>query len=209
MHPKRMTPATPLGSDVSAPPPKRGPAEYASIGEPDPANLREDGPIERPAAPRATPKTPKPDIAELETDPRTAVKTAELTPEFDWKRNGPDRPGSDRPGSSPESDPSEADREVILEGETDRAAGSRGNPPPKSRGTGPRMLARATIIPTDPDTAPSASGATPPRQGTSRPAASPRSPVRVAADRTTPARRKPSFSEAPVEPGYRPLATSR
>ena len=209
MHPKRMTPATPLGSDVSAPPPKRGPAEYASIGEPDPANLREDGPIERPAAPRATPKTPKPDIAELETDPRTAVKTAELTPEFDWKRNGSDRPGSDRPGSEPESAPSEADREVILEGETDRAAGSRGNPPPKSRGTGPRMLARATIIPTDPDTDPSASGATPPRQGTSRPAASPRSAVRVAADRTTPARRKPSFSEAPVEPGYRPLATSR
>jgi hypothetical protein len=177
LHPKRMNADTPLGSDIAAPPPRRNSSELASISEPDAANLREDGPIERPAPSRTPAKPPKPDIAELETDPRTRVKTAELTPEFDWKRNGTDRP--DRADSAPADE-----REVILEDESDAA-------PAKPRGTGPRMLARATYIDSEP----------------TRPTPSAKAPSnRALATTRAPTRRKPSYSEAPVEPGYRPLS---
>lgn len=181
LHPKRMTDSTPLGSDIAAPPPRRSSSELASIREPDAANLREDGPIERPAPARVPAQPSKPDIAELETDPRTRVKTAELTPEFDWKRNGTDRPG--RATEAPAEE-----REVILEEDADTAPASA---PAKPRGTGPRMLAKATYIASEPEAESPAAKA---------PAS------RAVATSRTPARRRPSYSEAPVEPGYRPLA---
>jgi len=68
----------------------------ASLGEPDAANLRNDEPVvERP---REKPvKEPAARIGALDNDARTPVRTAELSPEYDWTRQNDEATNADEP----------------------------------------------------------------------------------------------------------------
>jgi hypothetical protein len=95
-------------------------SEFASLGEPDAANIQSDEPInERPLPPRRTEEPVR--IAALETTPSTAVRTAELSPEFDWTKQ--DRqPPANRPTQDGSPAEDNGDREVVLEGDPEPAA---------------------------------------------------------------------------------------
>lgn len=71
-------------------------AMTASLGEPDAANLRNDEPVvERP---REKPvKEPAARIGALDNDARTPVRTAELSPEYDWTRQNDEATNADEP----------------------------------------------------------------------------------------------------------------
>jgi hypothetical protein len=112
--------------------------EFASLGEPDAANIESDEPIiERPLAPRRSEEPVR--IAALETTPSTAVRTADLTPRFDWTKQ--DRqPPAKRPSEDRSAAEVDEQREVVLEGEPD---------PVSQPAQPPRQPARATpAVPT-------------------------------------------------------------
>ncbi len=147
-------PSTKRGAGLEAPPPSRKSvtsgeqhavvAMTASLGEPDAANLRNDEPVvERPRSKSAG--EPPTRISPLDNDPRTAIRTAELPPEYDWNR----RSGRGAEAADPRT--AEAgDDSVSVEGDDlPRTSGASGERSGAGRSTaeGPTRLA-STAAPT-------------------------------------------------------------
>ena len=140
-------PSSRRGEGLEAPAPRRNSAASnqqlaavdttASLGEPDAANLRNDEPVvERPRG--KTSGEPPARISPLDNDPRTAIRTAELPPDYDWNRRG------DRSADAADPvDTGAGDDSVTLEGD-DLPARRKASPAARPQTDVPATLATTT-----------------------------------------------------------------